>query len=93
MKPTGLHEQVAAFITAKIRVQIDGTGLPWFVLQRGLLRPFNTEMTAFRPDVTIVDRDELTTEPLWSDQSILTAIPNSKFDGSETPTATGVYDS
>jgi hypothetical protein len=41
LEPTGLHEEVAAFITAKICVQIDGTGWPWFVLQRGLLRPSN----------------------------------------------------
>jgi Uma2 family endonuclease len=72
LEPTGQHEEVAAFITAKICVQIDRIGLPWFVLQRGLLRPSNGDMTAFRPDVAVVDRDELSKEPLWSDQSILT---------------------
>ncbi|BAY89755.1 MULTISPECIES: Uma2 family endonuclease [unclassified Tolypothrix] len=79
LEPTGLHEEVAAFITAKICVQIDATGLPWFVLQRGLLRPANIGMTAFRPDVAVVDRDELTKEPLWSDQSILTLGSSIKF--------------
>ncbi len=39
LEPTGLHEEVAAFITAKICVQIDRKGLPWFVFQRGILRP------------------------------------------------------
>jgi Uma2 family endonuclease len=72
LEPTGQHEEVAAFITAKICVQIDRTDLPWFVLQRGLLRPSNMGMTAFRPDVAVVDRDELNKELLWSDQSILT---------------------
>lgn len=72
LEPTGQHEEVAAFITAKICVQIDGIGFPWFVLQRGLLRPSNAGMTAFRPDVAVVDRDELSKELLWSDQSILT---------------------
>ena len=71
LEPTGLHEEVAAFIATKICVQIDGTGLPWFVVQRGLLRPSNLGMTAFRPNVAIVDQEELTKEPLWSDQSIL----------------------
>ena len=70
LEPTGAHEEVAAFITAKICVQIDGTGLPWFVLQRGL-RPHSMGMTAFRPDVAVVDRDKLTQERLWSEQSIL----------------------
>lgn len=79
LEPTGLHEEVAAFITAKICVQIDRTGLPWFVLQRGLLRPSNIDMTAFRPDVAVVDRDELTKEPLWSEQSLLTLGSSIKF--------------
>ena len=79
LEPVGLHEEVAAFITTKVCVQIDGAGLPWFVLQRGLLRPSNEAMTAFRPDVAVVNRDELTKEPLWSDQSILTLGSSIKF--------------
>lgn len=78
LEPTGLHEEVAAFITTKICVQIDAIGLPWFVLQRGLLRP-SIGMTAFRPDVAVVDRDELIKEPLWSEQSILTLGSSIKF--------------
>ena len=79
LEPTGLHEEVAAFITAKLCVQIDGAVLPWFVLQRGLLRPSNSGITAFRPDVAVVDRNELTKELLWSDQSILTLGSSIKF--------------
>ena len=79
LEPTGPHEEVAAFITTKIRVQIDGTGLPWFVLGRGLLRPSNIGMTAFRPDVAVVDRDELTKELFWSNESILTLGSSIKF--------------
>ena len=79
LEPTGTHEEVAAFITAKLCVQIDGLGFPWFILQRGLLRPSNTGMTAFRPDVAVIDRDELVKEPLWSDQSILTLGSSIKF--------------
>jgi Uma2 family endonuclease len=79
LEPTGPHEEVAAFITTKVCVQIDGTSLPWFVLQRGLLRPSNTGMTAFRPDVAVVDRNELTKELFWSEQSILTLGSSIKF--------------
>ncbi len=79
LEPTGQHEEVAAFITTKICVQIDGAGLPWFVLQRGLFRPSNAVMTAFRPDVAVIDRAELAREPLWSDQSILTRGSSIKF--------------
>ncbi len=79
LEPTGLHEEVAAFITTKVCVQIDKTNLPWFVLQRGLLRPSHLNMTAFRPDVAVVDRDELSKELLWSNQSILTLGSSIKF--------------
>lgn len=76
---TDRHEEVAALITAKICVEIEKKSLPWFVLQRGLLRPFNASLTAFRPDVAVVDRNELTKEPLWADQSILTLGNSIKF--------------
>lgn len=78
LEPTGLHEEVAAFIDRKLNVQIDGAGLPWFVLQRGLLRPPNTR-TAFRPDIAVVDRTELVNEVLWPEQSILTQGSSIKF--------------
>lgn len=79
LEPTGAHEEVAAYITTKLCVQIDTMQLPWFVLQRGLLRPSNTEMTAFRPDVAVIDQRELIKEPLWSEQSILTLGSSIKF--------------
>lgn len=79
LEPTGLHEEVAAFITTKVCVQIDQMGLPWFVLQRGLIRPSNMGITAFRPDVAVIDRHELTKEPIWNEQSILTLGSSIKF--------------
>lgn len=79
LEPTGTHEQVAALITTKVCVQIDAANLPWFVLQRGILRPTNLGMTAFRPDVAVIDKNELSKEALWSDQSILTLGNSIKF--------------
>ena len=79
LEPTGYHEEVSAFITTKVCAQIDAIGLNWFVLQRGLLRPSNLGMTAFRPDVMVVDRNELEKELLWYDQSILTLGSSIKF--------------
>lgn len=79
LEPTGPHEQVAALINTKICVQIDATGLPWLVLQRPLLRPPNLDMTAFRPDVAVIDETALANEPLWPEQSILTNGHSIKF--------------
>ncbi|MDB9486015.1 Uma2 family endonuclease [Dolichospermum circinale CS-537/01] len=79
LEPTGYHKEVSAFTTTKICAQIDAIGLNWFVLQRGLLRPSNLGMTAFRPDVMVIDRNELAKELLWNDQSILTLGSSIKF--------------
>jgi Uma2 family endonuclease len=79
LEPTGSHEEVAALITTKLCVQIDEKDLPWFVLQRGILRPSNIGMTAFRPDVAVIDRTDLTKEMLWAEQSILTLGSSIKF--------------
>jgi Uma2 family endonuclease len=79
LEPTGSHEEVAALITTNLCVQIDAKDLPWFILQRGILRSSNPGMTAFRPDVAVIDRTELTKELLWADQSILTLGSSIKF--------------
>jgi Uma2 family endonuclease len=79
LEPTGTHEEVGTFITTKICVQIDRSNLPWFVLQRSILRPDNVGMTAFRPDIAIIDRSQLTKEMYWSEQSILTLGNSIKF--------------
>ena len=79
LEPTGYHEEVSAFTTTKICAQIDALCLNWFVLQRGLLGPSNLGMTAFRPDVMVVDRNELAKELFWNDQSILTLGSSIKF--------------
>jgi Uma2 family endonuclease len=79
LEPTGAHEEIAGFVTTKACVQIDLAGLFWFVLQRPLFRPPHIEMTAFRPDVAIVDRSELVHELIWPDQSILTRGSSIKF--------------
>lgn len=79
LEPTGQHEEVAAFITTKVCVEIDRLELPWFVLQRGLLPPSDAGMSAFRPDIAVIDRTELSKERLWANQSILTRGSSIKF--------------
>lgn len=72
VEPTGAHEEVAAWITGKVCVEIAASHRPWLVLQRGLLRPVHTSMTALRPDIAVINYPALTDEPLWREQSILT---------------------
>lgn len=78
LEPTGLHEQVAAFIDRKLNVQIDALDLAYFILQRGILKPLG-DFTAFRPDVMVVDSQALAQELLWAKESILTLVSSIKF--------------
>jgi Uma2 family endonuclease len=71
LEPTGAHEEVVAFLDRKFNVQIDGEGFPYFVLQRGNLKPLG-DFTGFRPDLMVVDKGALAVEPLWKRESILT---------------------
>jgi Uma2 family endonuclease len=79
LEPTGPHEEVAGFITQKICFQIELVQTPWTVFQRPLFRPSSIDMTAFRPDVAVIDRTELVHEPLWPEESILTRGSSIKF--------------
>lgn len=72
MEPTGLHEQVAAFILRKVNVQIDQNNLNWFTPLRCLISPLGTDI-AFRPDVIVLDRNALENEPLWAKEPIITS--------------------
>ena len=71
MEPTGLHEQVAAFIGRKLNVEIDRLSLHYFIPHRCLIRLLGTE-TAFRPDIVVLDQTQIINEPLWQKEPIVT---------------------
>lgn len=71
LEPTGLNEQVAAFISRKLNVAIDRQSLPYFIPHRCLIRLLGTE-TAFRPDVMVVRQNQLVNEPLWQQEPVIT---------------------
>jgi Uma2 family endonuclease len=71
LEPTGPHEEVAAFIDRKLNVQIDNLELPYFLPQRCLIKPLG-DWTGLRPDLVVLDRNQLTSEPLWSREPIIT---------------------
>ncbi|MUH01135.1 hypothetical protein F7734_56275 [Scytonema sp. UIC 10036] len=63
MEPTGPHEQVASFISRKLNVEIDRLDLPYFIPMRCIIKPLGN-LSALRPDVVILDRSTLDSEPL-----------------------------
>ncbi|HAC62809.1 MAG TPA: hypothetical protein DCF68_04560 [Cyanothece sp. UBA12306] len=71
MEPTGLHEQVAALISRKLNVEIDRQNLPYFIPHRCLIQPLGS-LSAFRPDVVILNENTLSNEPLWTREPVIT---------------------
>ncbi|WP_228055569.1 Uma2 family endonuclease [Lusitaniella coriacea] len=71
MEPTGLHEQVIAFLGRKLNVEIDRLNLPYIIPHRCLIRTSND--TAFRPDLIVLDQTQLIHEPFWQNQPVITS--------------------
>ncbi|MDF5721987.1 MAG: Uma2 family endonuclease [Rhizonema sp. PD37] len=71
MEPTGPHEEVAAFVMRKVNVEIDRLSVRWFTPTRCLIKPLLTK-TAFRPDVVVLDKAAIASEPFWQDEPVIT---------------------
>ncbi|MBD2329669.1 Uma2 family endonuclease [Alkalinema sp. FACHB-956] len=71
LEATGPHEEVAAFIDRKLNVQIDHSELPYFIPQRCLIKPLG-DWTGLRPDLVVLDKTQLSAEPLWPKEAIIT---------------------
>ena len=78
MEPTGAHEQVAAFISLKLNVEIDRQQQPYFIPHRCLIKLLGTQ-TAFRPDIIMLDQRCLGNEPLWQNEPVITQGETIKF--------------
>lgn len=73
MEPTGPHESVAGKLAGRLFAEILRLNLNWTVPKNCLIRPPDTEATALRPDVIVLDEAELTAEPIWEKQPIITS--------------------
>lgn len=73
MEPTGPHESTAGKLAGRLFVEILRLNLQWVVPKNCLIRPPDTEATALRPDVIVLDEIDLAEEPLWERQPILSS--------------------
>jgi len=71
MEPTGPHEEVAAFLGRKLNVAIEQQDEPFLIPYRCLIDILGTA-TAFRPDLIVLDQRQLTYEPLWRQEPVIT---------------------
>jgi Uma2 family endonuclease len=68
---TGDHSEVTGFIRSKISIEIDRLSEPCFIPGDCLLKPVRDE-AGYQPDVLVLDRTQLTSEPRWKKESIIT---------------------
>ena len=71
MEPTGPHEQVAGLINCELNFEIRRLKLPYLIPLRCLIKSLGP-VSAFRPDVIILDKVALESEPLWQREPIVT---------------------
>jgi len=71
MEPTGSHEEIAGTIAGRIYAEIIGNQLNWLIPKSCLIKPLAAEATALRPDVIVLDKAELSNEPLWQKEPII----------------------
>ncbi|WP_204140663.1 Uma2 family endonuclease [Halomicronema sp. CCY15110] len=72
MEPTGTHEAVAGKVASRLNLAINHMGADWLIPRTCILRPFNDQATARRPDVTVLDELALRDEPLWEREPVIT---------------------
>jgi Uma2 family endonuclease len=71
MQPTGPHEEVAGNIAGRIYSEIFRSNLNWFIPKNCLIKPPAASATALRPDVIVLDKAQLGTEPFWQTEPII----------------------
>ena len=64
MQPTGKHEEVTEFLSRHLILEATRKQLPYRFPTRALVKAPSWE-TGFLPDVIVVNRDALKSEPLW----------------------------
>lgn len=72
MESTGPHETVAGKLAGQIFAQILRSQLPWVIPKNCLIQPPASLATALRPDVIVLDEEQLKYEPLWQREPIIT---------------------
>lgn len=71
MEPTGPHEEVSGSIAGRIYAEIFRSNLNWLIPKTCLIKPLAAGATALRPDVIVLDKAQLSSEPLWQKEPII----------------------
>ncbi|WP_427162424.1 Uma2 family endonuclease [Aliinostoc sp. HNIBRCY26] len=67
---TGDHEEIIGFLVAEIVIEYKRLNLPYFIPKTAFIKPLEHE-SAYSPDVVILNRPNLVSEPLWKKASTI----------------------
>ena len=70
MMPIGDHELTSSFLSEELTLEVRSKHPHYLVSRMCLLKPEMVE-TGFIPDLVVIDRRELVTEPLWQRASVI----------------------
>ena len=69
-QPTGKHEEITGFLTQEFTMEYIKMDLPYRIPPKALVK-LNDKETGYNPDLLLIDRRQLSSEPLWEKQSTL----------------------
>ncbi|NEO80096.1 Uma2 family endonuclease [Moorena sp. SIO4G3] len=78
MRPTGLHEQVAALIARKLDVEIERLSLPYFIPRTCLVKPYQ-QGEGYLPDIIVLDKQTVAEDPYWEKRSSISIGKSAKL--------------
>ena len=67
-QPLGEHEEIIVFLAERLTLEYSRLKLPYCIPKTVLVKPLENE-TAYSPDVLLLNRPNLATEPRWKNQS------------------------
>lgn len=72
MQPKGKHEEIIGFLNTEFTLQFRLLKLPYLIPKQVLVKVLDRE-TCYSPDILILNRNNLTNEPLWEKCSTVQA--------------------
>ena len=71
-KPTGKQSQVAGFLISELNFEIRQAKLPYFIPKECVVKPVS-DRSGYEPDVIVLNRQTLSADPRWEQESIITS--------------------
>lgn len=70
-KPKGKHSEIAGFLNIEIGITCRSAKFPYFIPRECIIKPASNQ-SGYEPDVVVLDRQAIETEPRWATESIIT---------------------